>query len=178
MPLQPKMLPSQAKLLRLLDYESRTGLLFWKARHVKSKADKVFNTTFAGERAGYMHSHGYIVLEIYGIAYKAHRIIWKMMTGKEPSEWLDHKNCNRADNRWKNIREATQAQNSYNGRISPRNTSGHRCVSFIKAHGRFRAAVQIDGKKKHLGYYGEAIEAARAANKIIRETRGKFARIT
>jgi hypothetical protein len=42
------------------------------------------------------------------------------------------------------------------------NTSGYRGVSFIKAHGKWRAAISVDGKKKHIGYFSTAEEAHRA----------------
>lgn len=44
---------------------------------------------------------------------RAHRIAWFLMTGIQ-TEQIDHRNHNRADNRWENIREATHGQNNHN----------------------------------------------------------------
>lgn len=176
MPLPAKQLPSQADLLRLLNYDSVTGILYWRPRQPTNRVNRTFNQTFAGKLAGFTAGNGYVVVEIHVVAYKAHRIIWKMVTGREPPDWIDHKDQDRGNNSWDNLREATQRQNSYNGRLSPLNSSGFRCVSFIRAHGKYRAAVQIDGKKKHIGYFLTAEDAHAAAADVIRRTRDEFAR--
>jgi hypothetical protein len=174
--MRPKPLPSRAKLCRLFFYAPSTGVLSWRLRPSPTKANRIFNKVFAGKPAGRTDLHGYVVLELYGNPFKAHRVIWKIMTGKDP-EWIDHRDGDRANNRWPNLRNATQAQNSYNGNLSPKNTSGYRGVSFIRAHGKYRAAVQVNGRKQHIGYFSRAEDAQLAAARVILATRGEFARL-
>ena len=176
MPLPAKPLPTQAELLSLFKYEIETGTLFWLPRPETSKANKSFNGRFAHRSAGTLGKHGYLVVEIYSKPYKVHRVIWKMMTGNDPKEWIDHADQDRANNKWENLREATQPETSYNGKMSPRNTSGFRCVSFINRFQKFRVAVQIDGKKTHLGYFSSVEEAHKVAADAITKTRAEFAR--
>lgn len=177
MPRDPKPLPSQEELHKLLRYEPSTGALYWRERSPTTKANRIFNKTFVGRPAGYLQKrYGYIIVEIFVVHYKAHRVIWKMMTGTDPREWIDHIDQDRSNNRWENLREATQAQNQYNAKRSPRNTSGFRCVSFIRRFGKYRAAVQVGGERQHIGYFETKAGARAAATDVINKTRGRFAR--
>jgi len=169
-------MPSRKRLQRIFFYSPSTGVLYWRRRRPGTKSSNVFNAKFALKAAGTLQVQGYLSVEIAGSAFKVHRIIWKLMTGKDP-EWIDHKDRDRSNNRWPNLRNASQSQNGYNGNLSPRNTSGYRGVSFIKAHGKYRAAVQIDGRKQHIGYFRTAEAARAAASSAILATRGEFARL-
>lgn len=174
MPLPTKPLPSQRYLLRISRYERKTGFIFWRRRPDTTKANRIFNSNFSGKIAGTTMPGGYVVIEISGVSFKASRLIWKMVTGRSPPDYIDHDDRDKSNNRWTNLRAATQQQNSFNARL-PRNTSGHRGVSFIRAHGKFRAAVNVDGKKKHIGYFDTAKAAGVAASDVILRTRGEFA---
>ena len=59
--------------------------------------------------AGCRDADGYLVMKFEGVMFKVHRIIWKMVTGKEPVTIIDHRNTVRTDNRWANLREATRS---------------------------------------------------------------------
>jgi hypothetical protein len=79
---------------------------------------------------------------------------------------VDHYNNNKLDNRIKNLRPATPAQNTYNK--SPYNTSttGYKGVSKIKNKETFTANICKNGERYYLGVYKYAIEAAIAYNLI------------
>lgn len=91
-----------------------------------------------------------------------HRFIWRL-AGKEAVPIIDHKDGQPLNNDEDNLRGASYAQNNRNLQSNRKdNTSGFTGVSWNKRDRRFYATIRINGKKKHIGCYSEAIEAARA----------------
>lgn|SRR3990167_2791366 len=86
----------------------------------------------------------------------------------------DHINGDGLDNRRKNLRECNYSQNGLNRAVG-NNTSGYKGVWASK--GKFRAAIQINGKREYLGAFLTAIEAAGAYNTAAIKYGGDFARI-
>jgi hypothetical protein len=177
MPVPAAELPSQDALLACFDYDPMTGVLRWRRRDPIKQGMKIANGKCAGKAAGYVREGKYIAVMLDDVTYYAHRIIWKMVTGNDPPDWIDHEDGDGTNNRWLNMRAATHAQNMWNTSIFRNNTSGYRGVSFIKSHGKFRAAIGIGGKKKHIGYFNTAAEAHLAVAEAIFKTRGDFARV-
>jgi hypothetical protein len=66
---------------------------------------------------------------------------------------IDHKNHNREDNRFKNLRDTTQQSNNKNASKRKDNTSGVVGVSWNKRNEKFVANININGLQKHLGYF-------------------------
>lgn len=98
-------LPSQEILNELLRYNPDTGSL-------------ISNRT--GKIMGNVHKNGYIRigLTIDGVAYefRASRIIWKIVHGKDPEKYIDHINGDTSDNRLCNLREADESENNFNSK--------------------------------------------------------------
>jgi len=67
------------------------------------------------------------------------------MTGNWPERFIDHKDQNKTNNKWDNLRLATKGQNSMNRGVQPNNKLGFRgvCESF----GKYEALVAMNGKK-------------------------------
>jgi len=86
---------------------------------------------------------------INGCVYGAHRLAWFHETGEWPAAQIDHRNLNRDDNRFSNLRAATNAQNQANCRMRPNNMRGLKGVSRNKK--KWRARVKIGGKDINLG---------------------------
>jgi len=87
---------------------------------------------------------------------------------------IDHINGNGLDNRRANLRLATVAQNAWNSKKrNPR--SGYKGVWFAADKGLWRAAIVCHGRRIHLGYFTDKIDAARAyddaAKKYYKETK-------
>src|ERR1700735_5474446 len=103
------------RLLQALKYERKTGLFFWKIRGRGIRT---------GAEAGCTRSDGYVVITLDGRHYLAHRLAVVYVTGGWPLDEVDHRNTIKSDNRWRNLRQATHAQNSHNASAKKNNTSG------------------------------------------------------
>lgn len=53
-------------------------------------------------------------LSINNVTYLVHRVIWKIVTGKEPPEMIDHIDRDKHNNRWSNLRGCTHSENQIN----------------------------------------------------------------
>lgn len=154
-------LPSQEELQSLLDYDPETGRLFWKPR---SSGWPGFNTRYAGQEAfTAVDSGGYRIGSVLKIRHRAHRVIWKLVHGTEP-EQIDHEDGDRQNNRLKNLRPVTDAQNKKNTKRRSDNRSGTVGVG-LHSDGKFRARIGTE----HLGLF-DTIEEAVAVRKAAEVT--------
>lgn len=95
----------------------------------------------------------------------------------DPKVLTDHKNGNGIDNRRENIRPCSAAENARNQRISKRNTSGFKGVSWKDKDLRWQAKIRVNRKYIHLGHFISVIEAAKAYNEAAIKYHGEFANI-
>jgi len=112
--------------------------------------------------------------------YYMHRVILARKIGRElqNGEQVDHINRNRLDNRRENLRLATPQINTLNRGLSSNNTSGFLGVSNAHRPKRIKqwhAYITINRKRRFLGIFLTAKEAARAYDKAARELHGEFA---
>ena len=146
-------------LLRaLVIYDPATGLFQWQHRPAHFFSDenhyRGWNTKFAGQLAlASCHSKGYRFGAVLGAKVFAHRAAFAIQTGAWPERLIDHRNGNKADNRWDNLREATDSQNQANTGPQKNNPVGLKGITFDKQTGRWRASIQIDGTRRCLGRY-------------------------
>jgi HNH endonuclease len=169
-----KTLPSVEYLWECFTYDRESGELRWKVRprehFATKKAWATWNGKHAGKIAGNLHPNGYYYVSVdYGL-YKAHRIIWKLVTTDEPPVTVDHINGRKADNRWCNLREATQIQQRWNSGPRKDNTSGYRGVRLQL--GVWRAYIG----RHHLGRFDTPKEASVAYEAAARDRHGEFYR--
>ncbi len=124
---------------------------------------------------GCNNGEGYLRIRIDRRAYMAHRLAWLYMTGEWPKAQIDHINMDRADNRFCNLREATNAQNKANSRAHRSNLSGAKGITSVRR--KFRAQVEVAGIPIYLGYFNTRDEA-HAAYMIAAAKKycGEFAR--
>lgn len=144
-------------LLRsMLHYDPETGIFTWRSK--PSKQIKI------GDVAGCLGDHGYILIRLRGVLYKAHRLAWFYVYGEWPAAEVDHINGKPADNRLCNLREATRKQNMENVKLNSSNSTGFRGVHFNKKLGKFSATVRHHFKTMNLGHFDTAEEAAKVAS--------------
>lgn len=125
-----------------------------------------------GIELGSFDLQGYGRLVINGRQFKAHRVIWFIMTGVEPIETVDHINGNRSDNRWSNLREATGIENSRNRK--PNGHLSHKGVQRLPS-GRFRVRIQQSGRRMTIGTHDTMAEALKSYNIAAKKYFGAFA---
>ena len=156
----PKLLPSTDYLRDRFSYDPDTGILLWRSGPQ------------AGKPAGCIHKSGYHVVTIGASQYSAQRIIWKMMTDEEPPSIVDHKNRNKLDQRWINLREATYVQSSMNRGKHKNNTSGATGVFWYREG--WHATIYKEGVQHYLGRFNTFEEAVALRRAKVAEMFGEF----
>lgn len=151
--------------------EEREGALFWKPR-----GNKRFDTKYAGKKAGGLNSDGYLCVTVKGNNLLQHHVVWLLHTGEWPQE-LDHKDGNKANNTFENLRIASTQENQFNKGLRRGSNSGYKGVCLCKRSSRWRAHITKDGKTKSLGYFKTRVEAALAYNKAALAHFGEFAKL-
>lgn len=109
------------RLNELLEYNPDTGVF---SRLISNRRWK------AGEPVGSVAGGGYVILKLDGVKYYAHRLAWLYMTGEWPKQNIDHRDGDKANNRFTNLRDVGQSENLLNlHRPNAGNTSGFLGVS-------------------------------------------------
>lgn len=134
------------RIKEVLRYEPDTGLFYWKSNRG--------GTARAGTIAGSPHRKGYLTVSVLGKAWLAHRLAWAFIHGEEPPPGLqiDHKNGDRSDTRWENLRIGDASFNQQNRRRPAKhNKLG---VLGVQRYGRrFAAFVRIGGRSRRVGTF-------------------------
>lgn len=100
-----------------------------------------------GSIAGGVNKEGYRRVLVNGVHYRASRIIWLWMTGKWPVHKIDHKDCDTLNDKWDNLREASDSQQKQNNRRRKDNKTGYKCVIYDKERDKYRWQVVVNGKR-------------------------------
>lgn len=172
-----KPLPSLARLQELLTYDETTGILTWKNQPKTSRSNIGFNNKCGGKVAGTVSDTGYLVVGIAKKYYLAHRVIWKLMTGNDPLDIIDHEDTDQLNNRWRNLRETANGPNIQNSRIRKDNVSGVKGVHWDAGHKAWRASIGCDGKTIKIGRFKSFETACTARQQASEKMHGAFARL-
>jgi hypothetical protein len=157
---------TQSDVKAKLNYDESTGLFTW----INSDSPLVKN----GSVAGNVNRNGYCYIGLYREVYRAHRLAWLYVTGKNPTRQIDHINGNKSDNRFANLREASNLKNTRNRNLNSNNKSGYRGVSWAAHANKWVAHVMAKGKRKKLGYYKTALSASKAFQAYAKKNHGEF----
>lgn len=144
----PSLAMNEDDLMKVLRYDSETGLIYWTIRSGKAKAGSVAGTVKCG---------GYVQISVRGKLHYAHRIAWLLTHGEWPSGHIDHIDGNPSNNRIENLRDVsvqTNMENQTRAHASNK-SSGLLGVSFDKQTGRWHAKISVGNKTKNIGRYAD-----------------------
>ena len=131
---------------RLLTYNPETGVM----RREKD-----------GAELRSMSSNGYLRGRVLGELHYVHRLAFALMTGALPPHQVDHINRNRADNRWRNLRHASNKENAQNVSAKAGSASGR--LNVYPANGRWQVKLMVNGRSVVVGRFDDIEDAAAAA---------------
>lgn len=170
--MKPLPLPNQVELKRLLDYDPATGVLLWRVRTT--------NRVKVGDQAGTIMGIRRAIA-INGKRYLTARIIWKWMTGNDPTNLIDHADNHSLNDTWSNLREATKPKNGANSKKRPLYAGRKTTASLKGVHRRsdrkgWLATITINYKTRYLGEYPTEQEAHDVYVAASRQLHGSFHR--
>lgn len=151
-------------ILTLVDVDILSG-------SVTNKFDRHKNKK--GEIAGYIASNGYYSMTIsynrkaYYIGH--HRIVFYKANGSVP-DIIDHKDRNKANNNYKNLRSVSSLENSQNRTMAKNNRTGFTGVFYDKRMKKYKSQITFNGKQIHLGVFDCKYEAYKS--RVVAE--GKY----
>jgi hypothetical protein len=156
---------SQSQLKEWLHYDLETGIFVWKVKRGKG---------LVGNVAGVINN-GYRRIMIEGRHYKSSRLAWFYVKGEWPKHQVDHKNLNKLDDSWDNLREATASQNQINRpKLKCKNFFLPKGVVSRKNGTKFEAWGSRDSKKIYLGVFNTPEEASEVYKKFVTKLHGEF----
>ena len=165
--------PLTAERLReLLHYDPDTGVWTW--------LDPRANGVRIGDAAGWVEN-GRRRIHINSRNYLSAPLAWLYMTGGWPKLEIDHRDLDKLNDRWSNLREATHAQNIHNRRADKDSLTGVKGVSIHRnRRGRaaaWRVCIAANGKRRRALCHGTLGEAGALYEQWARELHGDFARV-
>lgn len=159
-------------LAQLLHYDQEAGKLFWRhrpaemfksgdGRYTAERTCATWNARYAGKEAfTAVGTHGYACGAVFNKLLLAHRVVWALVTGEWPDGVIDHIDRDRLNNRFENLRQCTQAENSLNrvGYKTREKSSKFKGLWWHKVNKKW--IVEFRGK--HIGSFEHEHEAASA----------------
>lgn len=130
--------------------------LFDKDDYLKVRKHTWYSTDISGDK--YIFTR----IKVDGIIKTV--LLHRFLMNPSNKNDIDHINNNSLDNRKINLRECSHSCNMRNRRKNKPGSSKYKGVYFYKPLNKWNAQIEIKGKKIHLGYYQDEIEAAKAYN--------------
>lgn len=120
----------------------------------------------------HLNTNGYVATKINNKKVMLHRFVYG-----EYASYIDHISGNKLDNRNDNLRECNMSQNIINtsNPFAHNTTSGVKGVIFDKERRKWRAEIQVQGKKIHIGRFDNLNDAKIARRNVEEGYFGEFA---
>lgn len=103
-------------------------------------------------------------------------LLHRYICNANENELIDHINGNKLDNRKINLRPVNKSQNAMNSKVPKNNTSGVKGVYWDKRSKKWEASIQINMKKKILGYFENKEDAIKSRKEAENKFFGEYAR--
>lgn len=87
-----------------------------------------------------------------------------MVTGEWPTNMIDHDNGIRNDNRWINLKDATDRENQHNSSVNRGKVAGLRFHSKMK---KWVVCFKVKGKQKWFGSFAEYDDALKRRDEAL-----------
>lgn len=170
------------------DYDPVAGTLIRKSRDRRHFPDdgswRYWNAEFSGKIAGGVtfkadtNRAAAVRVSLFGRKELAHLIIWELNYGPVPAGmFIDHKDGDPTNNKFDNLRLATNSQNQANRRRKSNATHSLKGVTFERGRKRgWSAQMRRDGKTFRIGRYATKEEAHAAYCQAAKDVYGEFAR--
>jgi len=151
-----KELPSVKVLNEIYRYDAMHGHLYLKQCRY---------SYLVMRRAERESRSGYLILAptINGtrLSLLAHRVIWKMVTGFDPSSEVDHLDQDKSNNRFFNLRVVSRRQKAINRRAASPFGPGIR----MTGAGHFKAVTAFEKRRIYVGTFKTEKDAREAVEK-------------
>jgi hypothetical protein len=144
---------TQKELKESVSYDPSTGIFTWLVNRNRVKK---------GDRVGWVHRSGYSVAQINGHQCMLSRLAFLYMEGYFPEHDVDHKDRNKLNNKWDNLRHVTRQCNCRNVGVGLRNTSGVVGIVWEKTRKKWRAYITVGYRRIWLGRYNKKHDAIKA----------------
>jgi hypothetical protein len=159
------------RIRECLSYDDVHGGLVWAK--VKTNRVKV------GDRAGNLscgyEQIGFRKQGFHDRKVQVHHIVWFLHTGEWPTSPIDHKDMNRQNNRFDNLRLATTSQNGMNKPQQSNNQLGIKNICFDTQKQKYKVDIKSGGKR-FSRRYKSLEDAIEARDTILSIYHGDYAR--
>ena len=144
---------SHSELLENIAYDPETGVF----TRMKSGFPNRVGSEICGKLA-----RGYRVITIGRRTYFAHRVAWFYVIGEWPTEFIDHINQDKTDNRIANLRLTNKSENGQNRGPQANNKTGIKGVCFSNKSNKWIAQLCVGGKNVMVRKFDSPVDAANA----------------
>lgn len=142
---------NQSILKEYLEYDADSG-------HFYNKVSRSSNSKI-GDIAGSTNKLGYVVINLLGKRYLAHRLAWLYVYGCWPDNEIDHIDRVKSNNSIYNLRDVSRSINGRNTPVRSHSQIGHKNIKYDKRDRMFSVCLTINGSQRSFGRFNNLTDA-------------------